>query len=381
MSIVEPGTAGQARGHYAAGQAAAALDAGASRLRADGSPGPDRRALVLLAGVVALLVLAITGMLRALGDGRDAGPAREQDLVIPEPPKVATVAAALPEAPPPAPPPALGLPVIPLPPVAVPPAGAAPPGADRGPSLAERRGGSSEPARAGDPYLAAMLSGLDGPRPTAPQPMAAPAPASATSAKPLQQPDGLLVRGTHIRCVLQTRIVTDIAGHTACVVTEPVYSFDGRNRLLPAGSRVLGRYEGAPHGPRVAVVWDRILTPGGLDITMASPGVDGLGGAGHPGDYDAHWGARIGSAMLVSVIGDAFKYAAAKEGPPATVIGEGGVVMRSPYESATARTLERLAGQALEVRRPPTVTIAQGTVLNIHVARDVDFSAVMEPRP
>ncbi|MGK2911363.1 MAG: TrbI/VirB10 family protein, partial [Sphingobium sp.] len=50
-----------------------------------------------------------------------------------------------------------------------------------------------------------------------------------------------------------------------------------------------------------------------------------------------------------------------------------------PYESATARTMERLANRALEqaMSRPPTVTINQGTVLNVYVAKDVDFSAVL----
>ncbi len=110
---------------------------------------------------------------------------------------------------------------------------------------------------------------------------------------------------------------------------------------------------------------------------MASPGVDGLGGAGHPGHYSAHWGSRIGSALLVSLVSDAFKYAAAKEGPAGAAIGEGGVVVSSPYESSTARTMERLANQALDTRRPPTVTIQQGTLLNVYVARDVDFSAVV----
>src|SRR3546814_2572806 len=112
----------------------------------------------------------------------------------------------------------------------------------------------------------------------------------------LRNPDALLVRGTYIRCVLAMRIVTDIPGYTSCVVAEPVYSFNGRRMLVPKGARILGRYDSDATGPRVAVVWDRITTPTGIDINMASPGVDGLGGAGHPGDYSAHWPSRIASA-------------------------------------------------------------------------------------
>jgi type IV secretion system protein VirB10 len=125
------------------------------------------------------------------------------------------------------------------------------------------------------------------------------------------------------------------------------------------------------------VVWDRITTPGGLDVAMSSPGVDNLGGAGHPGHYSAHWGSRVASALLISLLSDAFKYAAAQEGPSSSTIGPGGVVVQSPYESATGRTMERLANQALDSRRSPTVTIHHGTVVNVYVARDVDFSAVV----
>jgi type IV secretion system protein VirB10 len=178
--------------------------------------------------------------------------------------------------------------------------------------------------------------------------------------------------------VLETRIVTDIPGFTACVVTEPVYSINGRNLLLPKGSKVSGRYDIEPNGPRVSVIWDRITTPNGIDVSMASPGIDNLGGAGHPGDYDAHWGARIGAALMISLLSDAFKYAAAQNGPPATQIGNG-YLSQTPYESSTARTMERLANQALDkgMSRRATVTINQGTVVNIYVARDVSFAAVL----
>src|SRR3546814_21126566 len=79
------------------------------------------------------------------------------------------------------------------------------------------------------------------------------------------------------------RIVTDIPGYTSCVVAAPVYSFNGRRMLVPKGARILGRYDSDATGPRVAVVWDRITPPTGIDINMPSPGEDGLGGAGPPG--------------------------------------------------------------------------------------------------
>lgn len=201
----------------------------------------------------------------------------------------------------------------------------------------------------------------------------------ATSAQPLLNADTLMLRGTFIRCVLETRIVSDIPGFTSCVVTEPVYSFTGRRLLLPKGSKVLGRYDSGPVGDREAVIWDRVVTPNGVDVNMASPGVDNLGGSGHPGYLNSHWGSRIGSALLISMLSDAFKYEGEKHGPTSTNISDGGVVTQSPYQSNTAQTLQDLSGQAVQAsaNRRPTLTINQGTVVNIYVAKDVDFSGVV----
>ena len=85
--------------------------------------------------------------------------------------------------------------------------------------------------------------------------------APTTLASYLRKPDTLLLRGTYLRCVLETHIVTDVPGFTSCVVTEPVYSVNGKRLLLPKGSKLSGTYGGGANGPRVAVVWDRITTP------------------------------------------------------------------------------------------------------------------------
>lgn len=202
--------------------------------------------------------------------------------------------------------------------------------------------------------------------------------AEVSSATPLQHPDALMLRGTLIRCVLETRIVTDNPGFTSCTVTEPIYSFTGKRLLLPKGSKVMGKYEMEPSGPRLAVIWDRVVTPTGIDVSMQSPGVDTLGGSGHPGHYSAHWGSRITAALFISLLSDAFKYAGAEYGPKQTSITNG-VVTQSPFESNTAETVQQLAGQAVrrQANRPATVTINQGTVLAIYVAKDVDFASVV----
>jgi type IV secretion system protein VirB10 len=199
-----------------------------------------------------------------------------------------------------------------------------------------------------------------------------------SNAQPLNDPDTVMLRGTYIRCVLETRIITDFPGFTSCVVTEPVYSFNGRRLLLPKGSKVMGKYETEPNGNRVAVIWDRIVTPTGIDVNMASPGIDNLGGAGHPGYVNSHWGSRIGAALLISMLSDAFKYEAAEHGPRSTTISNG-VVTQTPFESNTAQTVQNLANQAVQrsANRQPTVTINQGTVVTIYVAKDVDFIGVL----
>ena len=186
------------------------------------------------------------------------------------------------------------------------------------------------------------------------------------------------MRGTTLRCVLSARIISEADGFTSCVLTEPVYSANGRSLLLPRGSKIYGSYQARPKGDRIEVVWDRVVTPDNVDVNMSSPGVDGLGSAGVPGHLDSHWASRITSAVMVSLLSDAFKYAAAENGPASATISQG-VVVVSPFESNTARTLDRIANQAAEqaMSRPPTVTINQGTVLNVYVARDVDFSEVL----
>ncbi len=379
----------QPAGAGAAGGGSPDLDANAPSLKTTDMQRLNRKALLFLAALVVLLLGAAFFLLKSATSGEEA-PKKVEEEVVDVP-----AAPVAPQPPLPPPPPPIDV-APPLPPSEPPPP---PPSSrdmaanqaeprDRGPSLLERRmageatsgqnsadGSGSGMSALDQQYLAMMMQQQGG--------GAAPAQAKEVeiaSAQPLYNPDTLLLRGTYIRCVMETRIITDIPGFSSCVVTEPIYSVNGRRMLLPKGSKVSGRYQNTGVDlKRVGVVWDRITTPTGLDVNMASPGVDNLGGTGIPGQYDAHWGSRIASALLISLISDAFKYAAAENGPESTTVTNSGNVISQPYESNTARAMERLANQALDksVNRPATVTVNQGTVVNIYVAKDVDFSSVL----
>ena len=205
--------------------------------------------------------------------------------------------------------------------------------------------------------------------------------AQANAVRYMHNRDKLLLQGTYLRCVLETKIVSEVKGFTSCIITEPVYSASGKYLLLPKGSKVMGQYGSSnPTGPRMEVIWNRIITPEGVDVTLESPGVDNLGAAGHVGKFKSHWGSRLASALLISMISDAFKYAATEYGPQGQTVTTSSSTTTNPYESETANALKQQAINQLERNnaRPNTVTINQGTLINIYTAQDIDFSSVMQ---
>lgn len=353
--------------------AAPDLDAAAPQLRSHDLRRMNQRALLLLAAVVLLLLFVAYWMISSAGARSEQPKPHEEKVTVAEAPKSLAMPQVrqLPQLPTrqPEPIPLAHQPMPPLPPQSAPMSEVA-----DGPTLLQRRiidgdnvsGAGQQFAGVGQLPQGNGLPGGD---------MSS---STITSAQPLTHPDTLMQRGTYIRCVLETHIISDISGYTSCLVTEPVYSFNGHRLLLPKGSKVLGSYQKTPNVRRVEVVWDRIITPTGVDVNMASPGIDNLGGAGLPGHYDAHWASRISSALLISMLSDAFKYEAAEHGPRSTTISNG-FVTQEPFESNTAQTVQNLANQAVQAsaNRAATVTINQGTVIYVYVAKDVDFSGVV----
>jgi type IV secretion system protein VirB10 len=352
--------------------AAPDLDANAPTLKSSDLRRMNRRALFYLAAIV-ILLLAVAFWLIKGPSSKPPPPKQSQTITVPAAPVAPVSLPRLPATPPVQ---AIPLSTAPTPPLPVVNHAAQPQSnKQQAPTLLERRlaetQGNSAPETPQTPAVTP---------PRNPGDEMGELEEAKTSAQPLSNPDTIMVRGTFIRCVLETRVISDFPGFTSCVVTEPVYSFTGKRMLLPKGSKVLGKYRsGGIIGNRVAIIWDRIITPTGVDVNMSSPGVDDLGSSGNPGYLDSHWGSRISAALLISMLSDAFSYEAAEHGPKTTSVSGGGLAVETPFQSNTAQTLQSLSSQAVQksANRPATVTINQGTVIDVYVAKDVDFSNVV----
>jgi type IV secretion system protein VirB10 len=195
---------------------------------------------------------------------------------------------------------------------------------------------------------------------------------TGTRAKLRNDLNFLLRRGTIIPCVLKTKIVSTYAGMTSCQVSKDVYGANGKVLLIERGSEVIGEQRTALNQgqARIFVLWTRLETPKGVSVDLNSSGTDALGATGHEAYVDTHFWERFGGAILLSLIDDFAAAATSNNG------GNGNAV----YLSNTSNASQAMAAKALEntINIPPTGYTNQGALLNVFVARDVDFKGVYE---
>lgn len=152
------------------------------------------------------------------------------------------------------------------------------------------------------------------------------------------------------------------------MINRDVLSDNGRVVLMEKGTQVLGEYRGGLQRgqKRLFVLWNRAKTPNGVIVTLASPATDALGRAGVDGYVDTHWWERFGSALLLSIVGDATSYASSR-------------LQDSDVDAQkTTSAGQQAAAVAVEqsINIPPTLNKHQGELVSIFVARDLDFSGV-----
>lgn len=180
----------------------------------------------------------------------------------------------------------------------------------------------------------------------------------------------LLRKGTTIACTLHSKIITTQPGFARCIVNKDVYSADGRVLLIERGSEIIGEQTaGLTQGQtRIFIMWNTIETPKGVHIEIDSPSSDTLGAAGQEAQVDTHFWERFGGAVMLSMIDDIMGIASNR-------------IDNQDYRfENTQENVQDMAAEALRntINIPPTGYVNQGALLNIIIARDVDFRSVYE---
>lgn len=201
--------------------------------------------------------------------------------------------------------------------------------------------------------------------------------ADATAATVMGDRNYMVAQGKLLDAVLETAVNSDQPGMVRALISYDIYADSGRNVLFPRGSRIIGRYDSAviKGQARVFIVWQRVIRPDGTDIQIDSPGVDPLGRSGVEGDVNNHFFQIFGTAAVLSVIGVGTATVGVKPQDQNNSIAQ--------YRSGVADSFNRTAGSALDqyMNIKPTITLNQGILVKIFVARDLIFSPVLVDTP
>ena len=212
--------------------------------------------------------------------------------------------------------------------------------------------------------------------------------AEKTTATRLNNLNFTIVQGKIIDAVLESAINTDLPGLIRGIVSRDVFAESGREVLIPKGSRLIGTYNtGVTRGQvRVLVIWTRLIRPDGIDIEIGSSAIDALGRAGVLGMADNKYSEIFSAALLTSVldIGLAVTLdAVSNQNNTSTTNANGTTTTGSAAAPAGAAALSNLGGISKDVVNSlldlrPTITVDQGTKINIFVNKDLTFPQITD---
>jgi type IV secretion system protein VirB10 len=181
-----------------------------------------------------------------------------------------------------------------------------------------------------------------------------------------------ILQGKLIEAVLEPRAVSDLPGMICATVQRDVYGSQGRNKLIPWGSRLCGVYsaELRKGQDRLFAVWNTVRRPDGVQVTLDSTGADQLGSAGMGGLVDTHFAEIFGISALLSIIGAG----ASNIGVGADDRPNAASYYRQSVQQAAAQSAQQVLQPYVNI--PPTVTVPAGSRIRIYVNRDLDFTPV-----
>ncbi len=185
------------------------------------------------------------------------------------------------------------------------------------------------------------------------------------------EPEKTIMAGTVVPYILMTGINSDLPGQIMAQVSMNVYNtVNGRNILIPRGSRIIGSYDSSIcfGQERVLIMFDRIIFPNGGSINLLGmPGVDLAGVSGMEDIVDHH----IGDIIKTLAVSSAFEL-----GKDAVISWVSSIEFFSELGNSLQNqneTINNIAEKIAEMKlnQQPTIEIRAGMRGNIFINKDI----------
>ncbi len=178
-----------------------------------------------------------------------------------------------------------------------------------------------------------------------------------------------IFQGQRFNAVLTHAINSDLPGMVVAEVSQDTYGHHSKVPLLPKGSRLVGQYNSRVNvgDTRLYIVWQRAITPNGIDIMLGSPATDRLGQSGSTGYVDTHFWEIFGTSSLLSMMAVGASNLSQEQGE-----------FSNQYQQGVTDALMDTSSTILRgrIQRKPTIHIPQGEIIHVVVAQDLDFSVI-----
>lgn len=170
-----------------------------------------------------------------------------------------------------------------------------------------------------------------------------------------------------IPAIVIPEINSELEGKVVAQVEANVYGYHGRMILVPAGSKAIGRYLPFKKAgeSRLRIVWERIITPNGINIrTVSAEMADAMGRSGITGEVDNRNWDKYGMAVLISIVS-----AIGQLHVPADSVNQKAAI--DAFGRELSRVTADILQQSLDIK--PRVTIPAGSRILISPVDDIWF--------
>jgi type IV secretion system protein TrbI len=181
--------------------------------------------------------------------------------------------------------------------------------------------------------------------------------------------------GVTIDTILENRLDGDAVGPVKVMVSNPVYSHDNQNVLIPEGTVVLGEARkigaaGFGQQRRLAIVFHRMLMPDGYTVDLDRfTGLDQTGEVGAKDLVNNHYLQIFGTSIALGVIAGASQI----EQGGSAFGGSGSQAFTYGASSNISQSATTILDRFINI--PPTITIREGHRIKIWITGDMVIPA------